>query len=81
MSKNGTIMTGCLHCGQWKLHHARGLCKCCYNHAAERGYLHLYPPLGGCGLGAVQIGPEAGQKLASMGRRGLHPWMQGGKAA
>lgn len=46
MSKNGTIMVVCIRCRCHKLHHARGICKCCYNHASDGGYLHLYPLVG-----------------------------------
>lgn len=28
-------LTWCLRCGGHKLHEARGLCKCCYNHLRE----------------------------------------------
>lgn len=44
----------CLRCDGHKLHEARGLCKCCYNHLAEGRCrsgesLDDYPPLGGYG--------------------------------
>lgn len=42
MSKSGTVMCQCARCQHIKLHHARGLCKCCYNHAAEKRQLDLY---------------------------------------
>ncbi len=43
MSKNGSRMVVCDRCRNMKLHHARGLCKCCYNHATEAGELGLHP--------------------------------------
>ena len=74
MSKNGTIFLTCARCGHWKLHHARHLCKCCYNHASERGLLALYPTSGGFGGAGTSAD-------ASLGRPGAHPFMQGGVAA
>lgn len=76
MSKNGTIWAPCLHCNNTKLHHARGLCKCCYNHAAARGYLHLYPSM--AGFGGTDRNSESTGSPKSLGRAGARPWMQGG---
>lgn len=77
MSKNGTRQVPCLHCGNLKLHHSRGLCKCCYNHATERGYLHLYPTLDDTSR-AQTVGLGSEQRLHSLARHNAHPWMQGG---
>lgn len=50
----GRQVVQCLRCGGLKIHEARGLCKCCYNHLREQRCRHgesldQYPKLGGFG--------------------------------
>ena len=52
--KRSRRVTVCLRCRNLKLHEARGLCKCCYNHLAEHRCrtgesLDDYPCTGGYG--------------------------------
>ena len=51
MSKNGTRIVVCERCRSAKLHHARSLCKSCYNKVADgrdsAGFTH-YPTLAEC---------------------------------
>lgn len=77
MSKNGGRKVPCLHCGSLKLHHCRGLCKCCYNHAVADGYVNAYPtadelaadPGRRIGLGTEERPRSTGRPI---------PWKQGG---
>lgn len=62
--KRSRRVTVCLRCRNLKLHEARGLCKCCYNHLAEHRcrtgeHLDDYPTLGG-GVGTSGAGRGAG---------------------
>lgn len=65
--KRGRVPIVCLRCRGVKFHEARGLCKCCYNHLAERRCrdaesLDDYPPLGGYGAAsAIAGGRHTGQ--------------------
>ncbi|QGU03123.1 hypothetical protein CKALI_11395 [Corynebacterium kalinowskii] len=64
--KRGRRLTVCLRCQNMKVHEARGLCKCCYNHLAEhrcRGGESLddYPLLGAVGRwGGAHTGTPVG---------------------
>jgi ribosomal protein L37E len=57
MSKNGTRVIVCERCRRLKLHHARSVCKSCYNKLAEgrdRSGLDHYPTLAEQGLVRVE---------------------------
>jgi hypothetical protein len=79
MSKNGTVMVACARCGNVKLHHARGCCKCCYNKVVARGLQALFPT--GFGLPSRYVrddDPTVRVLPRTVARPGLHSWKQGG---
>ena len=68
----------CMRCRVIKRHEARGLCKCCYNHLAERRCgadesLDDYPPLGGYGAAAIVAHGHHSDSEADRMRRHLDP--------
>ena len=81
MSKNGTRVVTCARCQNIKLHHARALCKCCYNKVMLRGLAALYPTGAGVAFssgGSSEREESRARFGPSMGRPGLHTWRRGG---
>lgn len=76
--KRGRVPVLCMRCRNLKFHEARGLCKCCYNHLAEKRCgpdesLADYPPLGGYGVAATVAHGHHSDSDAERMRRRLDP--------